>query len=317
MDAVRLSPLEARQRVVGYALLLFMGLIWGLALSLSKLAALNGGHPIGLALWQVSVAGTMLMIAAIVSGKAPPFRKDVLKFNMVCGVTGVAFPAIAIFWASLKLPAGIVAISFASMPLFTYLLSVMFGLERGTTRRLAGVFLGLAAITLLVAPQDALPSPDLAPWVLLAIAASVSMSIENFVAGGYRPEGVSSLQLSCGRQYGAALFLAPLALVTGTSIVLMGEWGLLQWAATTTGIISGVAYTCLLHVIKTSGPVFASQAAYVITLAGVGWGMIIFSETHSIYIWLALALTLVAIGMVTPRAPRASGLVGHAPSGDA
>ncbi|MGI9465078.1 MAG: EamA family transporter, partial [Aestuariivirgaceae bacterium] len=165
-------------------------------------------------------------------------------------------------------------------------------------------------------PEGALPAPDLAPWVLLAIAASVSMSIENFTAGGYRPEGVTSLQLSCGRQYGAALILAPLALISGTSIAVMGEWGVVQWAATATGVISGVAYTCLLHVIRTSGPVFASQTAYVITLAGVGWGMLIFDEQHSIYIWLALALTLVAIAMVTPRAPRATGFVGHARTGD-
>lgn len=305
-----------KQRVIGYALLLFMGLIWGLALSLSKLAGLNGGHPVGLALWQVGVAGSMLLIAAIAGGKPPPMRPKVLKFNLICGLTGVAFPAIALFWSALMLPAGIVAISFASMPLFTYLLSVVFGIEAGTVRRLAGVFFGLAAMTLLVAPDGALPAPDLAPWVLLAIGASVSMSIENFTAGGYRPENVTSLQLSCGRQYGAAIFLAPLAIISGTTIALTGEWGIVQWAATGTGVISGVAYTCLLHVIRTSGPVFASQTAYIITLAGVGWGMVIFDERHSIYIWLALALTLLAIALVNPRAPRATGFVGHARSGD-
>ncbi|MDH3741300.1 MAG: DMT family transporter [Hyphomicrobiales bacterium] len=312
MDIATSPPVQARQRVVGYALLLFMGLIWGLAVSMSKLAGLNGGHPIGLALWQVSVAGTMLFLASLASGRPPPLRPRVLGFNLICGLTGVAFPAIALFWSALMLPAGIVAISFASMPLFTYLLSVIFGIEAGTVRRLAGVFLGLAAMALLVVPDGALPAPDLAPWVLLAIAASVSMSVENFTAGGYRPDNVTSLQLSCGRQYGAAIFLAPLALISGTTIALTGEWGVVHWAATATGVISGVAYTCLLHVIRTSGPVFASQTAYIITLAGVGWGMVIFGERHSIYIWLALALTLVAIALVTPRAPRATGFVGHA-----
>jgi drug/metabolite transporter (DMT)-like permease len=312
MEVASPVQLDLRQRAIGYALLLFMGLIWGLALSVSKIAGINGGHPIGLALWQVSVAGTMLLIFAVFSGKLPPMRRDVLRFNLICGATGVAFPAIALFWSALMLPAGIVAISFASMPLFTYLLSVMFGLESGAARRLAGVFIGLAAISLLVLPEGALPSPDLAPWVLLALAASVSMSIENFVAGGYRPKNVGSLQLSCGRQYGAAVFLLPLALVSGTFVSLDGGWGTLHTAATATGVISGVAYTCLLYVINSSGPVFASQTAYIITLAGVGWGMLIFDERHSVYIWLALALTLVAIALVSPRAPRATGMVGHA-----
>ena len=55
--------------------------------------------------------------------------------------------------------------------------------------------------------------------------------------------------------------------------------------------------------IKSAGPVFASQTAYVITLAGVGWGMILFAETHSLYIWTALLLTLAGISMVGPRSP--------------
>ena len=312
------SPVQQdlRQRAIGYVLLLFMGLIWGLALSLAKVAGLNGGHPIGLALWQVVVAGSMLLLCSLLRGAPPPLRGDVLRFNLVCGATGVAFPAIALFWASLKLPAGIVAISFASMPLFTYLLSVMFGVEAGAARRLAGVFVGLAAISLLVVPEGALPAPGLAPWVLLALAASVSMSIENFVAGGYRPKNVNSLQLSCGRQYGAAVFLLPLALISGTYVVMTDGWGVVHSAATATGVISGVAYTCLLYVINTSGPVFASQTAYIITLSGVGWGMVIFDERHSVFIWLALALTLLAIALVTPRAPRATGMVGHAPEKD-
>lgn len=78
-------------------------------------------------------------------------------------------------------------------------------------------------------------------------------------------------------------------------------------------MISGVAYTALLIVIQRSGPVFASQTAYVITLAGVAWGMLIFDENHSIYIWLSLAVTLAAVALVKPRAPRTSGLVVHAP----
>lgn len=316
MDIATSPPLDTRQRIAEYALLLFMGLIWGLALSMAKLAGLDGGHPVGLAFWQVSVAGTMLFMVSAAGGKLPPLRPRVLKFNLICGITGVAFPAIALFWSALMLPAGIVAISFASMPLFTYLLSVMFGVERGTVRRIAGVFLGLAAMMLLVLPDGALPAPDLAPWVLLALAASVSMSIENFTAGGYRPDNVTSLQLSCGRQYGAACILAPIALISGTAIAVTGEWGVVHWAATATGVISGVAYTCLLHVIRTSGPVFASQTAYIITLAGVGWGMIIFDERHSVYIWLALVMTLLAIALVNPRAPRATGLVGHARSGN-
>ncbi len=316
MSVADQSTPQQQNRLVGVALLLFMGVTWGLVISMSKIAALAGGHPVGLALWQVGVAGTMVFGMALALRQPPPMRADVIRFNLICGVTGVAFPAVALFFAALHLPAGIVAISFATMPLFTYLLSVVFRIEAGNARRLSGVVVGLIAMALLVFPETALPDSAMAPWVLLAIVASVSMSVENFVAGGFRPANVTSLQLSCGRQYGGAVILLPLALIGGTAVPLVEPWGAVQWAATANGIMSGIAYTCLLYVIRKSGPVFASQTAYLITLAGVGWGMLIFDERHSAYIWLALTLTLAGVALVSPRAPRATGLVGHARRSD-
>ena len=41
----------------------------------------------------------------------------------------------------------------------------------------------------------------------------------------------------------------------------------------------------------------------MITLAGVAWGMVIFGEQHSAYVWAALALTILGIAMVGRRAP--------------
>jgi drug/metabolite transporter (DMT)-like permease len=280
-----------------------MGILWGLALSLAKIGVQAGGHPVGMALWQVSTSSILLLGLLLLQSKLPVIRADTVRFGLICGSCGVAFPAIALFWCALYLPAGVVAIAFASMPLFTYLLTVMLKIERAQLSRLLGVFIGLMAMTLLVLPESALPAPGLVPWVLLALVASMSMSIENSYAGGYRPPAVGSLELSFVRQGTAVVLLLPLALISGTILPLFESWGTAQYAATGNGLLSGIAFTILLYVIKTAGPVFASQTAYVITLAGVAWGMILFAETHSIYIWSALALTLLAIGMVRPQSP--------------
>ena len=104
MSVADQSAPQQQNRLVGYTLLLFMGLSWGLAISTSKIAGLAGGHPVGLALWQVGVAGTMLVATAFALRRPPPVRADVLRFNLICGVTGVAFPAVALFFAALHLP---------------------------------------------------------------------------------------------------------------------------------------------------------------------------------------------------------------------
>lgn len=56
-----------------------------------------------------------------------------------------------------------------------------------------------------------------------------------------------------------------------------------------------------LYLIQLAGPVFAAQTGYVITLSGVFWGIAIFGEAHSYWVWLALGLILIGFALVTPR----------------
>jgi drug/metabolite transporter (DMT)-like permease len=42
--------------------------------------------------------------------------------------------------------------------------------------------------------------------------------------------------------------------------------------------------------------------AYVVTLSGIVWGIAIFGEQHSLWIWAALAAMMAALILVTPRA---------------
>ena len=287
-----------------YGLLLFMGTAWGLSLSTMKLAGAAGGHPVGMALWMVTVSGSMLLLASLVVFRPSWPRLAVLRFCAICGACGVAFPGTVLFWSAQHLPAGVVALAFAVMPLLTYGLSVVFRVEAGQAARLFGVVIGLAAMLLVILPKGALPDPGAALWVCITLVASLSMAFENFYAGGFRPPDANSLQLSCGRQLGAVFLLAPIVTFTGTAVPLFTSWGSLQWMTSLSGVLSGLAYTAMLTVIRTAGPVFASQAAYLITLTGVAWGMLIFDERHSLFVWVALAMTLLAIAMVRPRRPR-------------
>ena len=47
-----------------------------------------------------------------------------------------------------------------------------------------------------------------------------------------------------------------------------------------------------------------SQVAYVVTLAGIGWGMLLFAENHSTGIWIALVLALTGVFLVQPGKAR-------------
>lgn len=295
------TKLTSLERLASIGLLLLMGTVWGGAIALAKIATNHGGHPVGLALWQTALGGSLLLCLSLIRRRPPPRAAPVLRFNFVCGCVGVALPAIALFSSARHLSAGVVAIAFASMPMLTYGLAALFKADRADLLRVLGVTVGLGAIVLLVLPETALPVPGLAPWVLLALGASILMSAENLYIALRRPPGLDSIPLSCGRQLAAVVLLAPLAFTLDVTVPLFTAWGPVQWAASGMAVASATAYTLFLHVIRTAGPVFASQTAYVITLAGVFWGMALLGERHSLYVWAALALMLLGLALVRPR----------------
>lgn len=305
MSEATAQQLEGRFHtgLVSYILLLFMGLAWGLMISMQKLSTIHGAHPIGLGFWMVVTSAVILCVPVLIKYPPKRFRMDVFLFCLFCGIVGIGFPSVALAWATAELPAGIVAITFASMPIMTYVMSVVSKVEAAERNRLIGVCVGLIGMLLIILPEQSLPEPSMVPWVLLAILACFGMASENFAAGGFRPPNVKSIQLTCGRNLIAVVLLAPVVYFTDTAIPVFEPWGTMQIAATATGVLTAAAFTTLLYVINTSGPIFGSQVSYLITLFGMGWGMILFDERHSVYVWGALVLTIVGLALVQPRKP--------------
>lgn len=65
-------------------------------------------------------------------------------------------------------------------------------------------------------------------------------------------------------------------------------------------VSSGFAYGMFFYSIKTAGPVFASQCAYVVTISGVIWGIIVFSEQHTVWVWTSVIVMLFGLVLVNP-----------------
>ena len=63
---------------------------------------------------------------------------------------------------------------------------------------------------------------------------------------------------------------------------------------------SGFAYLMFFHSIKVAGPVFASQCAYAVTISGVIWGIIAFSEQHTVWVWISVIVMLAGLVLVNP-----------------
>ena len=61
---------------------------------------------------------------------------------------------------------------------------------------------------------------------------------------------------------------------------------------------TAVATRILLRI---AGPVYFSQVAYLVTLFGVGFGMLVFGERHPGSAWLALLMIFAGLALVNRR----------------
>jgi drug/metabolite transporter (DMT)-like permease len=55
----------------------------------------------------------------------------------------------------------------------------------------------------------------------------------------------------------------------------------------------------MYEILRLAGAVFMSQVAYIVTIAGIFWGWLLFGEQLSAWIWLAAAVILAGVLLVT------------------
>ena len=288
-------------RTFAWLLLLFIGLVWGVTFSLAKIAADGGGDPIGINYWQSLIGAFFLIILILLRRQKIPMKQANIAFYVACGVLSSVIPGIIFFYAASRISPGVLSIAIATVPLMTFAAAAMFGLEKFRVGRVLGIIFGGLSIVLLLGPEESLPDPSAVPWVLAALVAAVCYSAENLLVALRMPSGVSPFTVAGGMFIAATVMTTPVVVLTDTFVPLVWPWGAVEWAIVGMAVLSVTAYSLFIYLIAHAGPVFASQTAYVVTFSGVFWGVMIFHEQHSVWIWASLVIMLAALALVTPH----------------
>src|SRR5262245_52396930 len=107
--------------------------------------------------------------------------------------------------------------------------------------------------------------------------------------------------LTCGMFVVASFVMVPILYLTGSFVPFGWPLGIVEWSLLGLGAVNAVAYTLYFMLVDRTGPVFSSFTANMVTLFGVLWGIVIFSEQNSIWVWLSFATIMIALTMVAPR----------------
>ena len=286
--------------------LLLIGISWSATIPLSKVAVSSGHAPLGITFWQQVVVAVVL--GALLAARWAIFRHRVhvpldrasLVYYTMIAALGTVIPNFFSYWAMSQLPAGIIAIIIASVPMFALAIAVGASIEPFVAHRALGVCLGGAAVVLLVAPDASLPEPEKAIFVLVGLVAPFCYGMEGNYIARFAPPAVDPIvTLFCASIIGAVV-TSPLSLAAGVWIDMPGTFAASERAIVALSMFHAVAYTGYVWLVGKAGPVFSSQVAYVVTLSAMALSAIFLGEDYSPYAFASLALMLTGLMLVQP-----------------
>ena len=293
-------------RLISLLLLFAVGMGWGMNVNFARYGMTHGLNPLSYIFWAALGSGLIALGIALARRDGPKLDAAHWRYYAAIGAVHVAAYNTLWFTVVQHIPAGVMAILFALTPTFTYGLSITLGMDRFAGLRMAGIVSGLLGVVVFIAPDQSLPDPSMAIWVVLGLAAPTINATSNILMARLRPPGSSSLSLTPGLLLVGTVMILPIAVATGEFQPLAPPFSWAELALLGHTLVTPLAFIGMVELIRRAGPTFASQNIYVTTLSGVLLGIAILGEAPSPWVWVAAALILCGVVLVNLRtAPRA------------
>lgn len=274
--------------------LLLLAMIWGGSFIANRLA-INEIGVLGTVAFRVTGACLLLWIYVALRGLPVPRSPRIWGAFLVMGALNNAIPFSLITWAQLTVPSGLAAILNASTALMGVVVaSIVFRDEKLTGRRLAGVLLGLAGVTVVIGLQalTALDLTSLAQLTLLVAALSYACAA---VWGRLNLSGLPPQVAAAGMLTGSTVLMVPAALaVEGLPPApASGTWLALAYLAV---VSTAGAYLLYYRVLALAGAGNLSLVTLLTAPFAVILGAVVLGESLPLRDYLGFAL--IAAGLV-------------------
>jgi drug/metabolite transporter (DMT)-like permease len=286
------SRKDAAASLLPIALLVVLGLSWGLHFPILKFAARSGLPYSGIAAAATCGVAFALLAACLVRRRLPVFGRGYLRFYLVCALLGYLVPYFLALFAAGRIDAGMLTLVGSTSPIFTLCLAAVVGAERVTTIRLFGILLGVISVAFLIVPQASLFGVTVLTAIFAALGIPLSYSSYHVYLSKHWPAGSDSFQVACGEALTAVCLMTPVFLLTGGTDLFASEWGVGHWAILATVVITTLDCYLYFEIVRLAGPVFVSQGGFIAVIAGVLWGMRLHGEKPSEWLWVSLAFLI-------------------------
>lgn len=279
----------------------FFGILWGLTIPLSKIVVSTGHHQFGLIFWQMAITSAVLGTIVFMMKIKVPLGNQHLRFYLIVAFIGTLLPNSFSYMAIREVPAGIMSVVIATVPIVSLSVALIARIERFQPMRLVGIVCGVSALMLLAMPDVNLNGAVSWHWVAIALIAPICYGIEGNYVAVKNPVKLSAVATLFGASVIGTIIIGPIAWFGGYWVSMSQEWQAPEWAIIGSSFGHLSAYVGYLWLVRRAGAVFTSQIAYVVTLTGVFVSIIFLNENYGWLMWVAVALMLVGVSLVRPR----------------
>lgn len=289
----------------GFVLLILAGIVGGLMVPMSALLFSRIPMATGLSFWGDLLPGILCLGGAALMGKVGTLSRQTLVFLFVWAVLNVV-PNIILFEATGRVNGITLSIILAFQGLAVFVIASVLRMEEATWRRFLGLLVGLAGAVVLIAVRETSGGINPWTWVLFAISIPVFWAVTDLLIAAREPSSTMNPIAALGVMYLiSALLQFPLALAQGQLFLLSPALGDAFWLILANSLVDTFGYIFYVLLVIVAGAVFASQAAYVTTLAGIFWSILLLDEKMTGGATVALALIFTGLLVVGPKSEAA------------
>ena len=162
-----------------------------------------------------------------------------------------------------------------------FVIAVLIRLERATPRRLSGLLVGLAGVSMVLLTRFDILAGAQNARLPVAMVLPALFAVEALLLAGKWPMQID-IFASVGIMMAlSALFLTPIAHLNGDLMRLGPEIGRIGLLVVLFGLVGAASLLLAFHLVATAGAVFHSRSASAMTIAGVVLGTLVLTGERS------------------------------------
>ncbi|MGL4488823.1 MAG: DMT family transporter [Rhizobiaceae bacterium] len=272
---------------------LFLAVTWGFSFLMVFHVVDAFGWAAGVT-FRCLLAAVLLIVAAKLMGRRLKFS-GARKHYAIVGATTVAGQLVFLYISVPLIGTAMTAIFVAAIPLFSMLISQIWGLEKITMRGFSGIVLGFIGILMLVGfPSEPITVEFLTGCTCSLLAAFFAAYGSNYVSRFMRDVGAFEVTIASAI-VGGLLVMPIIFLVPIPRAITLIDFG---WLFLLAAIVSALNYVLYFKLVAEIGATKTISVEFLVTVVAVLVGMFMLGESLSVVQFAGAATIIAGCAMV-------------------